>query len=145
MADYLLDTDTASRLMRADRPTVTAMRRSGATAIGISTLTMAELIYGARLRPETPAIMAAVRAFLARVTVHPWDTDAAEFYATLRANAKSQGRSAGTFVIMFAAHARALGATLVTSDKAIGNLRVEGLKVMSWGGRGEHHYRGVNG
>lgn len=132
MADYLLDTDTASRLMRADRSTVTAMRRSGATAIGISTVTMAELIYGARLRPEAPAVMAAVRAFLSRVTVHPWDPDAAEFHATVRATAKAQGRSAGTFDLMIAAHARALGAKLVTSDKAIANLGVEGLQVVSW-------------
>ncbi len=108
------------------------MRRSGATAIGISTVTMAELIYGARLRPEAPAVMAAVRAFLSRVTVHPWDPDAAEFHATVRATAKAQGRSAGTFDLMIAAHARALGAKLVTSDKAIANLRVEGLQVVSW-------------
>ena len=132
MANFLLDTDTASRLMRADRSTVTAMRRLGANAIGISTVTMAELIYGARLRPDAPAIMAAVRAFLARVTVHPWDADAAEFHAAIRAAAKAQGRSAGTFDIMIAAHARALGVTLVTSDKAIGNLAVEGLEVVSW-------------
>lgn len=115
-----------------DRQTVTAMRRPGANAIGISTVTMAELIYGARLRPETPAIMAAVRAFLARVTVHPWDADAAEFHAAIRATAKAQGSSAGAFDIMIAAHARVLGATLVTSDKAIGNLQVDGLKVVSW-------------
>lgn len=132
MADYLLDTNTASRLMRADRPTVTAMRRSGATAIGISTVTMAELIYGARLRQETPALMAAVRAFLTRVIVHPWDADAAEFHAAIRATAKAQGRSAGTFDIMISAHARALDARLVTSDKAIRNLGVEGLQMVSW-------------
>ena len=132
MADFLLDTDTASRLMRAERSTVTAMRRSGASGIGISTVTMAELIYGARLRADAPAIMAAVRAFLARVTVHPWDADAAEFHATVRATAKAQGRSAGAFDIMIAAHARALGVTLVTSDKAIANLAVEGLNVVSW-------------
>ncbi len=132
MTVYLLDTDTASRLMRADRATVTAMRRSGATEIGISTVTQAELLYGARIRPDSPAIMAAARAFLARVIVHPWDVDAAEFHAAIRAAAKAQGRSAGTFDIMIAAHARALSATLVTSDKAIGSLGVEGLKVVGW-------------
>jgi len=36
MADFLLDTDTASRLMRAERPTVNAMRRSGASSISVS-------------------------------------------------------------------------------------------------------------
>ena len=63
MTEFLLDTDTASRLLRADRPTVTAMRRSDAKALGVSSVTQAELLYGARLRDDNPAIMAAVRAF----------------------------------------------------------------------------------
>jgi tRNA(fMet)-specific endonuclease VapC len=132
MTDYLLDTDTASRLIRADRPTVNAMRRAGASSISISTVTQAELLFGARLRSDTPAIMAAVRAFLTRVTVHAWNDVAAEHHAEIRAAAKAAGRNAGTFDIMIAAHARALGTTLVTSDKAIGNLRITGLIVVSW-------------
>jgi tRNA(fMet)-specific endonuclease VapC len=132
MADFLLDTDTASRLMRADRATVTAMRRASALSISISAVTKAELLYGARLRPEHPALMSAIRAFLSRVTVHAWDDGAAEIHAEIRAQAKTTGRSAGTFDIMIAAHARALGATLVTSDKAIGNLKVPHLRVVSW-------------
>ena len=132
MSDFLLDTDTASRLLRADRPTVAAMRRSGAVGIGVSAVTQAELLYGARLRCDKPAIMAAVRAFLARVTIHAWDDDAAEQHALIRATAKAQGRSAGVFDIMIAAHARALGTTLVTSDAAIGNLGIDGLRVMDW-------------
>jgi len=133
MAHFLLDTDTASRLIRADRKTVAAMPRSGAQSIAISAVTQAELLYGARLRPGTPALMSAVRGFLARVTVHAWDQDAAEQHALIRATAKTQGRSAGVFDIIIAAHARALGATLVTSDAAIGSLGVEGLDVVNWG------------
>ena len=135
MAEFLLDTDTASRLLLADRKTVTAMRRSGAEAIGISTVTKSELLYGARLRSNKPAFMAAVRAFLARVTVHPWDEDAAEQHALIRAAAKAKGRSAAAFDLMIAAHARALGATLATSDAAIGKLGVDELKVVDWRGR----------
>jgi predicted nucleic acid-binding protein len=33
---------------------------------------------------------------------------------------------------MIAAHAEALGATLVTNDAAIKNLAIDGLKVVSW-------------
>jgi len=129
VAEFLLDTDTASRLIRADRTTVAAMRRSGAANIAVSAVTQAELLYGARLRSDAPNIMTAVRAFLARVTVEPWDTDAAEQHALIRAKAKAQGRSAGVFDTMIAAHARALGVTLVTSDEAIGSLGVDGLRV----------------
>ena len=33
---------------------------------------------------------------------------------------------------MIPAHAEALGATLVTNDVAIKNLKIEGLKIVSW-------------
>ncbi len=135
MAGFLLDTDTASRLMRADRTTIKAMRTSGATSIAVSAVTQSELLYGARLRNDKPATMAAVRAFLARVNVHAWDCDAAEIHAQMRADIKSLGRSAGAFDLMIAAHALALGQTLVTSDKAISNLKVNGLKMANWLGR----------
>lgn len=135
MAEFLLDTDTASRLIRADRATVGAMRKSGATNIAVSAVTQSELLFGAHLRQDAPAIMTAVRAFLARVTVEPWDTDAAEQHALVRATAKAHGRGAGVFDMMIAAHARALGVTLVTSDAAIGNLGVDGLRVVDWAKR----------
>ena len=132
MAEFLLDTEVASRLMRADRKAVTGLRRSGAKSVSISSVTMAELLYGARLREDNPSIMAAVRAFLARISVHPWDEAAAEAHARIRVGARRLGRSAGAFDIMIAAHAEAIGATLVTNDVAIKNLKIEGLKIVSW-------------
>jgi tRNA(fMet)-specific endonuclease VapC len=132
VAEFLLDTEVASRLMRAERRAVTSLRRSSAKSVSISTITMAELLYGARPREDNLSIMAAVRAFLARIAVHPWDEAAAEAHARIRVCAKRIGRSAGAFDVMIAAHAEALGATLVTSDVAIKNLKIEGLKIVSW-------------
>ena len=56
---------------------------------------MAELVYSARLREDNPSVMSAVRAFLARISVHPWDAAAAEAHARIRILARRQGRSAG--------------------------------------------------
>jgi tRNA(fMet)-specific endonuclease VapC len=93
---------------------------------------MAELLYGARLRENKPSVMAAVRAFLTRIAVHPWDEAAAEAHARIRVTAKRLGRGAGAFDIMIAAHAEALGATLVTRDVAIKNLEIDGLRIIGW-------------
>src|SRR5689334_9182993 len=112
VGEFLLDTDVASRLMRAERRAVTNLRRSGARSVSISSVTMAELLYGARLRDDKPSVMAAVRTFLTRISVHPWDDAAAEAHARIRVDAKRLGRSAGAFDIMIAAQAEALGATL---------------------------------
>ena len=62
MAEFLLDTDAASRLMRAERSAIINMRQSGAKTVSISIVTMAELVYGARLREDNPSVMSAVRA-----------------------------------------------------------------------------------
>jgi tRNA(fMet)-specific endonuclease VapC len=132
MTDFLLDSDTASQLMRADRATVKTMRTASATSIAISAVTQSELLYGAHLRADKPAVLSAVRAFLARVTVHDWNADAAELHAKLRADAKANGLSVGAFDLMIAAHARALAHTLVTSDKAIANLKIDGLRLANW-------------
>jgi len=118
--------------MRAERGVVTRLRRSGAKSLSISSVTMAELLYGARLREDNPSIMAVVRTFLERIAVHPWDDDAAETHANVRGKAKRLGRSAGVFDIMIAAHADSLGLTLVTNDAAIKNLKIAGLKIVSW-------------
>ena len=135
MPSFMLDTDTASRLMRADRATVAAMCRSGATDISISVISRSELLYGARLRPGKPALMSAVRDFFGRVTVHPWGEDAAEHHAQIRIATRAKGRAAGILDVMIAAHARALGVTLVTSDKAIAGLGIAGLALADWGKR----------
>jgi tRNA(fMet)-specific endonuclease VapC len=132
VAEYLLDTEAASRLIRAERIAVTNLRRSGAKALSISSISMAELLYGARLRENNPAVMAAVRGFLARISIEPWDGEAAEAHARIRERARRVGRSAGVFDIMIAAHADALGMTLVTRDAAIKNLAIEGLTIVSW-------------
>jgi tRNA(fMet)-specific endonuclease VapC len=132
VAEFLLDTEVASRLLRAERRAVTSLRRSGAKSVSISSITMAELLYGARLREDNPSVMTAVRAFLTRISVHPWDEEAAEVHARIRVGAKRLGRGAGAFDVMIAAHAEALRMTLVTSDVAIKNLKIDGLKIVSW-------------
>jgi tRNA(fMet)-specific endonuclease VapC len=129
---FLLDTDTASRLLRTERATLAAMRTSGATSISVSTVTQSELLFGARLRPQSPQLFAAIQTFLASIDVEPWDAAAAETHADVRAELRRAGKSAGLYDIMIAAHAKALGATLVTSDRAIKNLGIKGLRVVSW-------------
>jgi tRNA(fMet)-specific endonuclease VapC len=128
VAEFLLDTEASSRLMRAERSAITKMRQSGARAVSISSVTMAELVYGARLREDNPSVMSAVRAFLGRILVHVWDEAAAEAHARIRVLAKRLGRSAGAFDVMIAAHPDALGVTLVTNDAATKNLAIDGLK-----------------
>jgi tRNA(fMet)-specific endonuclease VapC len=67
-----------------------------------------------------------------RLSIVSGDEEAAEVHARIRVTAKRLGRTAGAFDIMIAAHAGALGRTLVTNDAAIKNLRIDDLKIFSW-------------
>ncbi|MGB9196149.1 MAG: type II toxin-antitoxin system VapC family toxin [Terriglobales bacterium] len=128
---YLLDTNTASYVIRGNFPRV--RERSLRVPIGeiaISVVTEAELRFGAARLPEVARIRVLVREFLAAVTALPWTSEAAIQYARLRVAAERSGSPMGTLDLMIASHALAVGAILVTHDSGFRRLRE--LKVEDW-------------
>lgn len=71
-----------------------------------------------------------VEEFLLRVTILPWDAEAAQQYGYLRASLESAGRPMGNVDMMIGAHALALGAVLVANDQAF--TRIKKLKAEDW-------------
>ena len=132
MTKFLLDTDSASRLMMAQKDTVRNMRRSGSTSVGLSTESKSEMLFGAHMAPHRPDLMGRIRVFFGQVDLLAWDENAAEHHALVRAEGTRSGRAAGAFDLMIAAHALALGRTLVTSDQALHNLGITGLAIVDW-------------
>ena len=98
--------------------------------VAISAVTEGELHYGVALRPEAIRLKTVVEEFLLRVTVQPWDSEAAHQYGRLRADLEREGRPMGNLDLMIGAHALALGIILVTSDRAF--TRIKKLKVEDW-------------
>ena len=84
---------------------------------------MARLVGATRL--ET-----IVEEFLLRVTILPWDSDAARHYGQLRATLEREGKPIGNLDMMIGAHALALGLVLVTHDREF--TRIKKLKVQDW-------------
>jgi tRNA(fMet)-specific endonuclease VapC len=87
-------------------------------SICISSITQAELLHGLAKKPEAKHLPTVVKEFLIRVEIMPWDSDAAEAYAQLRASCESKGTPLGTMDMLIAAHSVSVGAVLVTNDKA---------------------------
>lgn len=128
---YLLDTNTASFVIKGNIPRVRQrLARVPMEEVAISTVTEAELLFGIARRPEATRLKLVVREFLVRVKVLPWDSQAAGAYADLRAALERQGSPMGNLDLMIAAHALALGARLISSDRVFRN--VKGLKVEDW-------------
>ena len=78
--------------------------------------------YGLRRRPEATALHELVDAFFANLCVLPWGREEARAYGALRASLERRGKTLGNMDLQIAAHALAIGAVLVTSDKAFGHV-----------------------
>jgi tRNA(fMet)-specific endonuclease VapC len=128
----MLDTDTCSYIMKRSEPLVLKRLQSvPLTDVCMSVVTKAELLYGVELSPRRAQDTAALAAFLPYVEVLELGEDVAQHYAGMRAELKRRGAMIGANDLFIAAHARALGLTLVTNDTAEFE-RVNGLALENW-------------
>jgi tRNA(fMet)-specific endonuclease VapC len=128
---YLLDTNTASYIIKGDPPQVRQrLLHVPMEAVAISAITEAELRYGGARKPQAHGLHTAIEEFIIRVDVLPWDRDAARSYAVLRAALAAKGIALGAMDMLIAAHALASRSTLITSHKAFS--QVEQLQVEDW-------------
>jgi tRNA(fMet)-specific endonuclease VapC len=130
---YLLDTDTASFVIKGRSPEVEArLAEIPPDRICVSAVTRAELMYGLkRIAPSHP-LQVAVPAFLKIVQVRAWDADAADVYAEIRHQLTSTGQPIGDMDMMIAAHAIAIGAVLVTNNTRHFGRIAAPLVLMNW-------------
>ena len=127
----MLDTNTVSYIIKGSVPSV--RRRLGKVPIEqivISAVTEGELRHGVARRPGATRLQGLVDEFLLRVTILPWDSDAARQYGRLRAALESAGRPMGNLDTMIGAHALAAGAVLVTDDQSFSGIKK--LRVENW-------------
>jgi tRNA(fMet)-specific endonuclease VapC len=128
---YMLDTNIVSELARSPHGAVaTRIAQVGSDAICVSIITAAELRYGCA-KKGSPRLLAQIEAILGSVSVLALDVPADTEYGGIRAELESAGKPIGPNDLFIAAHAYALGATLVTAN--IGEFsRVRALKVENW-------------
>ncbi len=131
---YLLDTDTCIFLMRRESQRLeTKVQSVPLQQQVMSAVTFAELSYGIQAsgvakRKQNQSTLDSLALHLA---VLDWPQDAAKSYAEIRFDLKKRGAQLGAADLMIAAHARSLGAIVVTNNvKDFG--RVKGLEVENW-------------
>jgi tRNA(fMet)-specific endonuclease VapC len=128
----MLDTNTASYIIKGV-PTVVRehLRSVPMTAVCISSITEAELLHGVAKKPEAKRLPLAVKEFLLRVEILPWNSDTASAYAQLQTACEKEGKSLGIMDMLIAAHSVAVGAILITNDQAFYNLKHR-LNLQDW-------------
>jgi tRNA(fMet)-specific endonuclease VapC len=128
---YLLDTNLCIRVLR-DRP-AGVRERFNVEAAGLctSTIVLAELLYGAAKSARPVENRAEVERFVARLTLLPFDEDAAAHAGDIRAALDRAGTPIGGYDLLIAGHARSQGLIVVTGN--LGEFtRVEGLRCEDW-------------
>ena len=131
-AVYLLDSNMvgyiASGRSPAARLTMNQLTRHN--FIATSAIVEGEARFGLARKPEATRIRASVEALLSGIGILPWDSAAARFYGTLRAQLSAAGTSLSTIDTLIAAHALSVDAFLVTHDKAF--KQVPALRIVDW-------------
>ena len=129
---YLLDTNAASDVMNGDSNAVrlTLARKARSSSITISSITAAELRFGIRKRGSA-RLQKAFENFCIGAQILPWDDAPAVAYGQLRYDLARSGTVLDVMDLLIAAHAVALGAVLVTRDKAFQQIK-NSVKIENW-------------
>jgi tRNA(fMet)-specific endonuclease VapC len=128
---YLLDTNIVSDLVRRPQgQTAQRIRDVGEAQVCTSIIVAAELRYGAAKRGAL-RLSAQLEAVLGALDVLPLEPPADVAYGRLRADLERIGRPVGGNDLLIAAHAIALGHTIVT-DNEREFARIEGLACENW-------------
>ena len=131
MLRYLLNTNAVSQLVR--QPDGEVARRVAALEPGsfaISVIVAAELRYGAERRGSS-RLTRQLEAVFSAIDVLPLEEPVDRHYGAIRSELERVGQPIGSNDLLIAAHAKALGVTLVTNN--LGEFRrVSGLVVEDW-------------
>ena len=127
----MLDTNVISNVIRnPDGPAARRIEQVGPKEIFTSIIVAAELRYGCA-KKGSPKLLARVEGILETIPVFPLDIPADAEYGGIRAELEAAGQPIGMKDLQIAAHAHALGLTLVTDNTREFN-RIRGLNVENW-------------
>ncbi|NOZ49588.1 MAG: type II toxin-antitoxin system VapC family toxin [Chloroflexi bacterium] len=129
---YMLDTNICIYLIRHKPPTVRAHFEMHAVGeIGVSSLTVAELMYGVEKSQRPAQNRETLLQFLLPLVIVSFDHQAAVAYGRIRAVLEKAGTPIGALDMLIAAHALSLDVTLV-SNNTREFTRVPGLRLTNW-------------
>ncbi|CAB5496458.1 VapC toxin protein [Bathymodiolus thermophilus thioautotrophic gill symbiont] len=129
---YMLDTNIISYLIKShDEMLVRKFEVvSQYDLVVISSISVAELRYSVK-KKQSKNLETVVNNFLHPLEQKDFDESSAIIYGDIRVDLEKRGRVIGALDMLIAAHAKSLGATIVTNNTKEFD-RVVGLKVENW-------------
>ncbi len=131
MIRYMLDTDICIYAVKNRPPSLRDTFNQHSGQLSVSSVTLAELLYGAEKSARTEHNLSVVESFAARLEVLPFGKKAAAHSGQVRAQLEAAGTPIGPYDLMIAGHARSEGLVLVTNNTNEFE-RVDGLRLENW-------------
>lgn len=132
MTKFLLDTNICIYIIKK-KPEIVIQRLTSHNIhdCAISSITYAELIYGAEKSSNPEKNHSTIEKFIVPFAVLPWDNNCAKYYGEIRMYLEKLGKPIGTLDEMIAAHALSEELTLVTNNEKHFN-RIPELHIENW-------------
>ncbi|MDU4392410.1 MAG: type II toxin-antitoxin system VapC family toxin [Acinetobacter ursingii] len=131
MLKYMLDTNIVIYTMKQRPATVKAKFNAVATQLCISSISVAELVFGAENSQNPVQNMKVIEDFLSRLQILDYGIESAMQYGSIKAHLRKMGTLIGENDLHIAAHARSKGLILVTNNTKEFE-RVPALQLENW-------------
>ena len=128
---YMLDTNIVIYTMKQRPIEVKEKFNAVSTQLCISSISVAELIFGAENSQTPEKNLKIIENFLSRLQILDYGVDAAIQYGNIKAHLKKIGTPIGENDLHIAAHARSKGLILVTNNTKEFE-RVPALQIENW-------------
>ena len=132
--DYLIDTSICIYIMNQRPPEVVQIfKQLEVGQVGISSITVSELQYGAWKSQNPERNLRRLDEFLLPFDVLPYDEAASRHYGMIRARLEREGQTIGPLDLLIAAQVLSRDLILITNNEREFR-RIEKLKVENWVG-----------
>lgn len=131
---YVLDTNTVSALMKGNPRVVERLAATTPAEVAIPHPVIAEIAFGIERLPRSrrrSSLQARFDLVCAEIPRAEWNDAVSQMFGRIKAVLERRGTRLEDFDAAIAAHALALGATLVTANREH-MIRVPGLLVEDW-------------
>ncbi len=130
--EFILDTNICIYIIkRKPSRVIERFKQAEISQIGISSITLSELLYGVAKSSKPSQNQIALTQFVAPLEILPYGNEAAQYYGDLRAQLEKQGTPIGSLDMLIAAHALSIDCNLVTNNEKE-FIRIPNLKIENW-------------
>ena len=128
---WMLDTDTCIAVIKKHPQVLKKLRGKSVGQVGISSITLGELSFGAEKSSRSNDAHEALGDFLVALEVVGFDDASAMTYGRVRASLAQKGQPIGPLDTLIGSHALEIDVILVTHNTREFS-RIDGLRLEDW-------------